>query len=81
MIGNLITETEKDYMKRVCGDLMTITASLIKARQVLNETFDAIKFDKFLSQKNGEIFDAVVTAHTLADLLLRDYPLSGLLRG
>ena len=79
MIGNLITQAERDYTSRLCGDLMTITACLIKARQALDDMWDAVKFDKFLAEKNGKVFDAVVTAHTVADLLIRDYPLSILL--
>ena len=78
MIGNLITAIEKEYMNRVPNDLMQIVASLIIARQAIDKTSSIIKEDAVCNKLNGQIYDAVVTAHTLADLLLRDYPLVGL---
>jgi len=78
MIGNLITPIEKEYMNRIPNDLMQIVASLIIARQAIDKTSSIIKEDAVCNKLNSQIYDAVVTAHTLADLLLRDYPLVGL---
>ncbi len=68
--------TSRDYMTRVCSDLMQITASLIRARQALAQLPLDSRVDAVLASRGGEAFDAVVTAYTLAELLLRDYPLS-----
>ena len=76
MIGNLLVKEEVNYLQRVCGDLMQLEACIIRARRALDKCYDAIKFDKYLCEQNGEAMDAIVTSYTLVDLLLRDFPLS-----
>lgn len=66
------------YMYRVCNDLMQINLALIRARKAL----DALPFDERVdivsARLAGQAFDAIVTAHTLADGLLREIPIAEL---
>jgi len=80
MIGNPIAPIEKEYMNRMRGDLKQIVASLVIARRAIDKEFGIIKEDTECNKLNSQIYDAVVTAHTLADLLLGDYPIMALWR-
>ena len=73
-------EQNTAYMNSLAGDLMQLTASLLKALQALDQLPLDPQMDAWTAKYGGMAFDAVVTAHTLADRLLRDYPLPGLIK-
>ena len=75
MIGNLITPLEKEYIKRLVPDLMQLTLTLSRAQKAL----DHIPLDDAVATKyGGEAYDAIVTAQTLANWLLRELPLEAI---
>mgnify|MGYP001616859263 CR=1 FL=1 len=63
--------------ERCLGDLTAIASSLIKAWQALQAIDPQLKrTDRITAQLVGQAFDAVVTAHTIAILLIRELPIS-----